>query len=105
MLKRLRTNCIYNLEVIHISDDIKRRTQVYDGCAIMASMLIATNSSKPSWNASERKIGRLAKRLKSKYTPNATPQLHERDRWPNIDMLENDVLQKTFAKAAAIALS
>ena len=67
----------------------------------MARILIATNSSKPSWNASERKIGRSAKRLKSKYTPIATPQLHER----NIDVLENDVLQKTFAKAAAIVLS
>ena len=71
----------------------------------MASILITTTSSKPYWNASERKIGRLAKRLKSKYTPIATPQLHERERWPNIDVLENDVLQKTFAKAAAIVLS
>ena len=105
MLKRLRTNCIDNLEAIHISYDVKSRTEVYDGCAIMASILIAMNSSKPSWNASGRKIGRLAKRLKSKYTPIATPQLHERERWPNIDVLENDVLQKTFAKAAAIVLS
>ena len=78
---------------------------MYDGCAIMASILIATNSSKPSWNASERKIGRLTKRLKSKYTPIATPQLRERERWPNIDVLENGVLQKTFTKAAAIVLS
>ena len=71
---------------------------MYDGCAIMVSILIATNSSKPSWNASEGTVGRFAKGLKPKYTQVATPQLHDHKRWPNIDVLENDVLPKTFAK-------
>ena len=46
MLKLPRTNCIDDLEAMHIYDDVKSRTKVYDGCEIMASILIATNSSK-----------------------------------------------------------
>ena len=78
---------------------------MYDAYGIMTIISINSNSFKPSWNASEGKIGRFAKSLKSKYTQVATPQLHVHRRLPNIDVLENDVLSKTFAKAAAIVYS
>lgn len=71
---------------------------MYDAYGIKASNSIDSNASQPSWNASERKIGRFAKRLKSKHSQVETPQVHERKKWSNIDMLENDVLQKPFAK-------
>ena len=78
---------------------------MYDADGLMASISIDSNSSKPSWNASEGKIERFANGLKPKYTQVATPQLHDHKRWPNIDVLENDVLLKTFAQAAAIEFS
>ena len=59
---------INNLEPMHISDDVTSRTKVYDAYGMMASYSIASNSSKASWNTSETKIKRFAKRLTSKYT-------------------------------------
>ena len=77
---------------------------VYDAYGIMASISIYPISLKPSWNASE-KNWKVCKKMKLKYTQLATPQLQNYKRWTNVDVLANDVLQKTFAKAAAIVLS
>ena len=66
LFKRLGTNCIDNLEPMHISNDVKSHTYVYDAYRIMVSISIDSNYLNPSLNASELKIGRFAKSAKLK---------------------------------------